>query len=78
MRYEDACALLEGVVERAKMDAEGFSSNWGIPHTCPATEQPHRAMVCARDFLSKIDEFLRENPEPSGSDIVQAILEVIE
>jgi hypothetical protein len=82
MEFAQACDLLTGVVERAKLDARGRNSRGhavkDIPGWCDCTTNRHPASSCAKQFLARLDLFVIENPQPSPSEIVQAILEVIE
>jgi hypothetical protein len=82
MEYAQACDLITAVIHRARVDAGQAATrirldNHHVPSTCDCTMEPHAASACAKQFLGRLDTFLHENPQPSPSEIVQEILEVM-
>jgi len=81
--------LLAGIVEQAKLDATGKSLRSGgftpinntgrlkIPTTCQGTYEPHRAMVCAREFLASVEAKLLDYDHPTAGDVAHIVMEVI-
>jgi hypothetical protein len=75
--------LLAGIVEQARLDATGRSLRRGNnqhaigTRTCSATYEPHRAMVCAREFLACVMERVNDLDRPTAGDIAHIVMEVI-